>query len=97
MIGSLIAGAALGAAYFHSLWKTSLVANGGSFSSGLFWGLGGFFFRFFSLSFVFLCLQRFTALHVTGMVVAFMVVFLMLLFQAALKIFLSDRPSRRSV
>lgn len=100
MIGSLFVGMTLAAAYFYSMQWASFNKAGRSISSGLLGSLGGFFLRLFFLTLILIGLARETPLHVTGVVAAFMIVFLVLLFWAAGKVFLSDlkkRPPTRSV
>ncbi len=86
--------------YFYTLNKTALRGSDHSLSSGLFWGLGGFALRIFLVILIFWGLARFSALNISGVILAFIVTFPVFLFQAAGKIVLSDlkklgQPSRR--
>lgn len=97
---SVLAGSLLAGIYFYTLNKTAFRGSYRSLSSGLFWGLGGFSLRIFSMILIFLCLTRFSTLNISWVLMAFTITFPVFLFQAAGKIVLSDlkklaQPSRR--
>lgn len=94
MIGSFLVGISLAGAYFYSMRRTSLNPARGALASGFLGSLGGFFVRASLLMVILVALARTTAFHVTGVVIAFMTAFLVLLFAAAGRIFLSDLKAR---
>ena len=97
---SVLVGILLAGIYFYTLSRTAFRGSYRSLSSSLFWGLGGFSLRIFSILLVFLALTHYSALNISGVIIAFIITFPVFLFQAAGKIVLSDlkklgQPSRR--
>lgn len=95
MIVSILIGSSLAGAYYYLFQKTAWRGSHRSLSSGLFWGLGGFVLRLFSILFIFFGLAQFSTLHISSVIIAFTVIFSLLLFQGAGKTVFSDLKNFR--
>jgi hypothetical protein len=95
VITSILIGSSLAGTYYYVFQKTAWRGSYRSLSSGLFWGLGGFILRLFSILLIFFALARVSTLHISSVIVAFAIIFSVLLFQGAGKTIFSELKSFR--
>jgi len=90
VINSILIGSSLAGAYYYVFQKTAWKGSHRSLSSGLFWSLGGFVLRLFSVFFIFFSLALVSTLHISSVILAFTIIFSVLLFQGAGRMIFSD-------
>ena len=94
MIISVLIGSSLAGTYSYTLQKTILKGSRRSLVSELFWGLGGFVLRLFSIVLIFFSLAQIPTLDISWIIIAFTITFSVLLFYAAGKVLVPDLKRR---